>query len=163
VPLWRSPNLRLSLSLSAILLFHRLLFRFFTRLRAHLLTSDAQPFRKRNPRTSRTLTSKFAPAVGASLAGFMLGVCPSDQLRITIAIYVLSRAAEVTYNLAEDQGWIWGKKGSKFERPWWWGSWMLMPLAGGQLLHAFVFDRDCFPKARFPKLHLIGIVALTLL
>lgn len=23
---------------------------------------------------------------------------------------------------------------------------MMMPLATGQLLHAFIFDRDCFPK-----------------
>lgn len=139
--MWRSPTLRLSLSLSSILLLHRLLFRFFTRLRAHLLTPDAYPFRKRNPRTSRTLTSRFAPAVGASLAGFMLGVYPGEQLRLTIAIYILSQAAEVAYNLAEEQGWIWGKKG----RPWWFGSWMLVPLSCGQLLHAFVFDNDCFP------------------
>ena len=26
---------------------------------------------------------------------------------------------------------------------------MIMPVACGQLLHAFVFDRDCFPKVRF--------------
>lgn len=145
-PLWKSPNLRLSLSLSTILLFHRLLFRFFSRLRAHLLTDDAKPFRKRNPKTSKTLTSKYAPAVGASLAGFMLGVYPGDQLRITIAIYVLSRAAEETYNLAEEQGWIWGPPGSRWEKPSWFGSWLLMPIAAGQLLHAFVFDRDCFPE-----------------
>lgn len=79
------------------------------------------------------------------MAGFMLSVYPGDQLRVTIAIYALSRAAEFAYNLAEDEGWIWGK----FDRPWWWGSWMLMPLASGQLLHAFVFDRDCFPKVCF--------------
>ena len=71
----------------------------------------------------------------------MLGVYPADQLRVTIAIYALSRAAEFAYNLAEEEGWVWGKG----ERPWWWGSWLLMPLASGQLLHAFVFDRDCFP------------------
>jgi hypothetical protein len=92
------------------------------------------------------LTSRFAPAVGASLAGFMLGVYPGEQLRLSVAIYVLSQAAEVTYNLAEDQGWIWGKKGSAWEKPWWFGSWMFMPLASGQLLHAFVFDRECFPE-----------------
>jgi hypothetical protein len=148
---WGSPNLRLSLSLSTILLFHRLLFRFFTRLRAHLLTSDAKPFRKRNPRTSKVLTSSYAPAVGASLSGFMLGVYPKDQFRTTVAMTVLSNAAEVTYNLAENEGWIWGKKGSKWERPWWWGSWMLMPVAYGQLLHAFVFDRDCFPQVLLVK------------
>lgn len=146
VPLWRSPNFRLSLSLSTILLLHRILFRFFTRLRAHLLTPEARPFRQRNKRTSKTLTSSLAPAVGASLAGFALGVYPGDQLRVSISIYALSRAAEFAYNHAEDEGWIWGREGSKWERPWWWGSWLLYPLTCGQLLHAFVFDRDCFPK-----------------
>ncbi|PMD48296.1 hypothetical protein L207DRAFT_627042 [Hyaloscypha variabilis F] len=147
IPIWRNANLRLSLSLSTILLLHRILFRFFTRLRAHLLTPEARPFRQRNKRTSRTLTSSLAPAVGASLAGFMLAVYPKDQLRVTISIYALSRAAEFAYNLAEDEGWIWGKEGSRWERPWWWGSWLIFPFTSGQLLHAFVFDRDCFPKA----------------
>ncbi|KAH8665891.1 hypothetical protein BGZ60DRAFT_565010 [Tricladium varicosporioides] len=147
IPLWKSPNLRLSLSLSTILLLHRILFRFFTRLRAHLLTPEARPFRQRNKKTSRTLTSSLAPAIGASLAGFMLAVYPNDQLRVTISIYALSRAAEFAYNHAEDEGWIWGKEGSRWERPWWWGSWLLYPLTCGQLLHAFVFDRDCFPTA----------------
>jgi hypothetical protein len=139
-------NFRLSISLSAILLFHRLLFRFFTRLRAHLLTTDAKPFRKRNPRTSKLLTSKYAPAVGASLSGFLLGIYPPSQLRTTVAMMSLQNAAEATYNTAEDIGWLWGKPGSKWERPWWFGSWMVMPLAFGQLLHSFVFDRDCFPR-----------------
>ena len=31
-------------------------------------------------------------------------------------------------------------------RPWWWGSWLLQPLALGQLLQAGVYDRDCFPQ-----------------
>jgi hypothetical protein len=146
IPFWRNANLRLSLSLSTILLLHRILFRFFTRLRAHLLTPEARPFRQRNKRTSKTLTSSLAPAVGASLAGFMLAVYPKDQLRVTISIYALSRAAEFAYNLAEDEGWIWGKEGSGWERPWWWGSWLIFPFTSGQLLHTFVFDRDTFPK-----------------
>jgi hypothetical protein len=83
------------------------------------------------------------------LAGFALAVYPKDQLRVTISIYALSRAAEFAYNLAEDEGWIWGKEGSGWERPWWWGSWLLFPLTSGQLLHAFVFDRDTFPKVWF--------------
>jgi len=141
IPLWRHPNFRLSLSLSSILLLHRILFRFFTRLRAYLLADEAKPFRRRNAKISRTLTSSLAPAIGASLAGFMLAVYPADQLRVTIAIYTLSRAAEFAYHHAEEEGWIWGKK----ERPWWWGSWLIYPLSCGQLLHAFVFDRDCFP------------------
>ena len=134
-----SPNLRLSLSLSLILLLHRVLFRFFSRLRTNLLTKDAAPFRRRNPRISRSLTSRLAPAIGASLAGFALGVYPGDQLRITIAIDVATRSLEFAYNALEEDGWFKNK-------PWWWGSWMLMPLACGQLLHAFVFDRECFPK-----------------
>ena len=138
-PLFQSPNLRLSLSLSLLLLLHRLLFRFFSRLRSNLLTKDAAPFRRRNPRISRSLTSRLTPALGASLAGFVLGVYPGGQLRITIAIYMATRSLEFAYKALEGDGWFKGK-------PWWWGSWLLMPVATGQLLHAFVFDRDCFPK-----------------
>ena len=137
--LFKSPNLRLSVSLSLILLLHRLLFRFFSRLRTNLLTKDAAPFRRRNPRISKSLTSRLAPAIGASLAGFALGVYPGDQLRISIAVYIATRSLEFAYTALEEDGWF-------RNRPWWWGSWMLMPVACGQLLHAFVFDRDCFPK-----------------
>ncbi|KAI9775176.1 MAG: hypothetical protein M1835_005919, partial [Candelina submexicana] len=105
-PLWKSPKTRLSLSLSLILLFHRLLYRFFARLRANLLTQDAQPFRRRNARISRVLISKLTPAFGASLAGFFLGVYPGDQLRITVAIYIMTRALEFLYNALEDDGWF---------------------------------------------------------
>ncbi|KAI9659932.1 MAG: hypothetical protein M1821_001284 [Bathelium mastoideum] len=137
--IWKSPNLRLSASFSFILLFHRLLHRFFTRLRDSLLTDSAQPFRRRNPRVARALTSTLAPAVGAGLSGLFLGLCPADQLRLTITIYTLSRAVEFGYNGLEERGWF-------KNRPWWFGSWLLMPVACGQLLHAFVFDRDCFPE-----------------
>jgi hypothetical protein len=148
-----SPTFRLSLSLSTILLLYRLLFRFFARLRAHLLDPSAAPFRKRNPWTASTLTSPYAPAVGASLAGLALGVYPAKQLRMSVAIFALFRALEFGWNCAEDNGMIWGwEKGLNGKptkmrvRPWWWGSWMLQPVAFGQLLHAVVFDRDCFPK-----------------
>jgi hypothetical protein len=86
------------------------------------------------------LTSRIAPAIGSSLAGFFLAVCPGDQLRITIAIYILTKSLEYSYNYLEELGYF-------QNRPKWFGSWMLMPLACGQLLHAFVFDRDCFPEA----------------
>lgn len=136
---WKSPNFRLSLSLSTILLFHRLLFRFFTRLRTSLRKEDAKPFRRRNPRIWRALTSKLAPAVGASSAGLFLGISPADQTRVTIAIYCFSRSLEFMYENMTNRGYFKNK-------PWWFGSWMIMPAACGQLLHAFVFDRDCFPE-----------------
>ena len=86
------------------------------------------------------MTSRLAPAIGSSLAGFFLAVYPGDQLRITIAIYIFTRALEFSYNYFEELGYF-------RNRPAWFGSWMLMPVACGQLLHAFVFDRDCFPAA----------------
>ncbi|KAK4643201.1 hypothetical protein QC761_403690 [Podospora bellae-mahoneyi] len=151
--LHKSPTLRLGLSLSTILFLYRVLFRFFTRLRVQLLEPSAAPFRKRNPKTASTLTSPYAPAVGASLAGLALGVYPAEQLRVTIALFLGFKAVEWGWNCAEENGMVWGwektvlgGKGKMRERPWWWGSWMLQPLAFGQLLNAAVFDRECFPK-----------------
>ncbi|RDA90905.1 hypothetical protein CP533_4439 [Ophiocordyceps camponoti-saundersi (nom. inval.)] len=142
-----TPALRLSLSLSAVLLLYRLLFRFLSRLRLQLMVSEAEPFRRRNRRVAAALTSTYAPAVGASFAGLALGVCPARQLRISIALVALFRALEFGWNACEADGLVWGfKNGKKRERPWWFGSWMLQPLSFGQLLHACVFDRDCFPE-----------------
>ena len=138
-PRFKSPNFRLSISTSAILLLHRVLHRFFTRLRTNLLAKEAAPFRRRNPRISKALTARLAPAFGASLAGFALGACPGDQFRLSVAIYLSTKAAEFAYNALEDDGWF-------KNRPWWFGSWMLMPPVVGQLFHAFIFDRECFPK-----------------
>ena len=144
----RHPNARIAGSFGLMLLFHRLLHRFFKRLRASLLEENAEPFRRRNPRISQLLTGKYTPAVGASLAGFFLGVAPADQLRMTIAIYIFSRSLEFGYNALEESGYLWRKDAEgKPKKPWWFGSWMIMPFACGQLLHAFVFDRECFPES----------------
>lgn len=139
-------NARLALSFSSILLFHKLLHRFFKRLRTTLLEDNAAPFRQRNPKIADLLTSPSTPAVGAALSGIFLGISPSDQLRVTIAIYLFARSLEFSYNALESSGYLWksAEEGGK-GKPWWFGSWMLMPFACGQLLHAFVFDRDCFP------------------
>lgn len=51
----------------------------------------------------------------------------------------MTRALEFGYNYLEELGYFKNK-------PTWLGSWMIMPVACGQLLHAFVFDRDCFPS-----------------
>lgn len=122
-------------------------------MRAHILDPTAAPFRLRNPATARALSSPYAPAVGASLAGLALGVYPSKQLRVTAALYTAFRALEFGWNCAEDNGMLWGwekgvngKPDKARPRPWWWGSWMLQPFAFGQLFHALVFDRDCFPS-----------------
>ncbi|KAJ4150567.1 hypothetical protein LMH87_011312 [Akanthomyces muscarius] len=147
-PFYKSPALRLSLSLSSILFLYRLLFRFLTRLRVHLMEPSVEPFRRRNPRTAAALTSPYAPAVGASFAGLALGIYPSPPVRAGVALWLLFKALEYSWDLAEGEGMIWGmKQGRKRERPWWFGSWLLQPLAFGQLLHAAVFDKDCFPDS----------------
>ncbi|KAK2805827.1 hypothetical protein FQN51_008601 [Onygenales sp. PD_10] len=139
VPFRHSPAFRLSFALSLTLLLHRLLHRFFVRLRANLKTDDARPFRDRNPKVARALTSDYAPAIGASLAGFALGGFPASQLRITAAIYMSTRSLEFLFNELESRGWF-------KNRPWWFGSWLLMPVSLGQLFHAFIFDREAEPK-----------------
>lgn len=133
-------KMKFALSLSSLLFFHRVLYRLFTRLRLQLLHEKVKSIRSKYPRFYAALTSKFTPAIGASLSGLALGICPSDQLRVTIAIFFACRALELTYGALESYGYMKNK-------PWWIGSWLLFPLANGQLLHAFVFDRDCFPQA----------------
>lgn len=140
-----SPNFRLPLALALVLFFHRRLHRLFARIRASLRTDKAQPFRDRNPRLTKALTSRYAPAVGGSLAGFALGVAPQAQLRLTTAIYMSTRTLEFLYNVMEEKGWLKNK-------PWWFGSWLLMPVSCAQLFHAFVFDRETTPKVALPLL-----------
>jgi hypothetical protein len=128
-----------------MVLLHRLLHRFFVRLRANLRTDEAQPFRERNPRISKALTSRYAPAAGASLAGLALGICTQNQLRMTVAIYAGTPGLESVYNVMDEKGWLKNK-------PWWFGSWLLMPMSLAQLFHAFVFDREATPNVcdQFP-------------
>ena len=134
-----SPTFRLALSLSTIVYLHRLLYRYFIRLRLRLLTDKAEQLRKRYPYLGKALTSRYTPAVGASLAGLALGIYPKDQLRFSLTIYMGARALEFLHDALDAEGYL-------RNLPKWFGSWLLFPLAQGQLLHAFVFDRDCFPK-----------------
>lgn len=88
---------------------------------------------------SKALTSRYAPAVGASLALFGLGICPQNQLRLTAAIWMATRSLEFLFNAIDEKGWL-------ENRPAWFGSWLLMPLSCAQLFHAFIFDREATPK-----------------
>ncbi|KAK5230973.1 hypothetical protein LTR72_000153 [Exophiala xenobiotica] len=132
---------KLAISLSSLLFLHAVLYRILSRLRLQLLHEKVKSIRERYPRLYAALTSRIAPAIGASLSGFALGICPADQLRVSLAIYVACRALEVGYAAIEQSKLI------KNNKPSWMGSWLLFALSQGQLLHAFVFDRDCFPEA----------------
>ncbi|KAF8466434.1 hypothetical protein BDZ91DRAFT_172521 [Kalaharituber pfeilii] len=138
-PRFHSPSTRAALSVSLILFLHRLLSRFLTTLRSNLLLPSAKTFRKRHPKATRLLTSRLSPALGASLAGLALAIHPEGEMRSGIAVWMVCKALEYAWNLAEDRGVI-------GDRPWWFGSWLLFPLAQAQLFHALIFDRDCFPE-----------------
>ena len=157
----RFHNTRIALSLSSILFFHRTLYRFLRRIRVALLAPDSEAFRRRNPQVTHTLTSRYTPAVGAAMSGVLLGTCPAEQLRLTVAIYLFTRSLEFGFNALEENGYLWRpQKAGGVARPWWFGSWMLAPVAFGQLLHAFVFHRDCFPESvgRFTMQHSPGYI-----
>ncbi|KIW19509.1 hypothetical protein PV08_00081 [Exophiala spinifera] len=131
---------KLALSFSSLLYLHSMLYRILSRLRLRLLHEKVRNIRERYPKIYAALTSRIAPAVGAGLSGLALGICPADQLRVSLVIYVVCRALEVAYAAIEHTDLVRNK-------PSWLGSWLLFALSQGQLLHALVFDRDCFPRA----------------
>ncbi|KAF8427900.1 hypothetical protein EV426DRAFT_588846 [Tirmania nivea] len=136
---FRSPATRSAFSLALLLFLHRLLSRFFTTLRSNLLLPSARTFRKRHPKATRLLTSRISPALGASLAGIALAVHPEGEMRNGVAVWVICKALEYAFNLAEGRR-VWG------ERPWWFGSWLLFPLSQAQIFHALIFDRETLPN-----------------
>jgi len=88
---------------------------------------------------------KLSPSFLAGLlAGLAFALHPADTRRVTITIYFLTRTLEFCYNLLDDKGYF------PRDKPWWFGSWLIFPISSAQLLHAFVFDRDCFPKVCNP-------------
>lgn len=135
----RFSSLRFASALSLALLFQRSIRRFLVRLRANIRSDDARSFRERNPHITQILTSRYTSAVGAGLAGLALGIVPEGAVRSYAALWLFVRAVEATYNAAETKGLLFK------ERPWWFGSWILMPVSMAQLFHAFVFDRETAP------------------
>jgi hypothetical protein len=89
----------------------------------------------------KPLKTVLPPAFLAGvLAGLGLVLHPADSRRVTVTIYFLTRTLEFCYNLLDDKGYL------PREKPWWFGSWLIFPLSSAQLLHSFIFDRDCFPQ-----------------
>ena len=91
----------------------------------------------KRPSLPKRLSPSFLAGV---LSGLAFALHPADSRRVTITIYFLTRTLEFAYNVLDDKGYL------PRNKPWWFGSWLIFPLSSAQLLHAFVFDRDCFPK-----------------
>lgn len=111
--LFKNPNFLCSLSLSALVVIHRLLYRFLSQLRSNLMLPNAQArrFKQRHPKISNVFTSALSPSIGSSLAGLALLLHPASDQRITIAVYTFVKALEYSYNKLEDDGWL-------PDRPW---------------------------------------------
>lgn len=139
-PLVASP-VKLALSLSTLLYLHTTLHRTLSRLRNHLLHEKVRSIQSRYPHLYAALTSTLTPALGASLSAFALAIYPANALRVAVGIYAAAHALEVGYAAIQNLPWV------RRHKPSWLGSWVLFALSQGQLFHAFVFDRDCFPPA----------------
>ena len=171
----RAASLRLASFVSLLLLSHRLVYRFLSRLRHALLQPEARPFRDRNPRVASLLTARVSAGVGAGMAGVLISLLQKGEngkagsMRMALSLYVLMHVLEMGFDVVEARGmWSWvremlsscrsdagnGKRREKRSkvnnggdgRPWWFGSWLLMPFACSQLMHSFVYHRDSLPS-----------------
>ncbi|KAI5799741.1 hypothetical protein FPQ18DRAFT_100344 [Pyronema domesticum] len=138
--LWNHSNFLSSLSLSTLIVAHRLLYRFFYQLRSNLQLLEALQFRTKYPNASKLFLSPKSPSLAASLAGFALLLHPATDRRVSIAVYALIKALEFLYNQYEDAGYF-------INRPWWFGSHLLFPLTSGQLFYSFIFSPPSLPSS----------------
>lgn len=99
-------NFLSGLSLGVLIVSHRMLYRFFMKLRANLSLPQAKTFRVKYPRVAKLFLSPLSPSIAASLAGLALGIHPKGERRVTIAVYALVKALEFNYNRLEDEGWF---------------------------------------------------------
>lgn len=108
---WRNNGkFRSSLALAVLIVVHRVLYRFFHRLRTNLSLPQAKEFRQRYPRAAKVFLSPLCPSLMASLSGVALGIAPEGDMRVTAAVYTLVKAAEYWYNRLEELGWFQGRR-----------------------------------------------------
>ncbi|KAG0048563.1 hypothetical protein BGZ83_006471 [Gryganskiella cystojenkinii] len=90
---------------------------------------------------SKLSSRKWVPAaLAALLASPAFALIPGQARRLTMAMYFLTYAGEVTYSALEFKGltqWL----------PSWFGIWLLFPISAGQTIHTFFHHGDCFPLA----------------
>ena len=88
------------------MVIHRLLYRFFSKLRQNLLLPEARKFRKRYPKISKLFVSQLSPSIGSSLAGLALLIQPPSDRRATVSVYTFVKSLEYCYNRLEDIEWF---------------------------------------------------------
>lgn len=106
--------------------------------------SDAQTTRARlYARLQRLLRSALlVPLLAALAASPSILLLPRTPLRSSLALYVLTRAAQAVFTQARKENaavvrWV----------PNWVGGSLWYALGNGQLLWTFLFEPDCFPKS----------------
>lgn len=103
---YNTSNVLQSLSLSTLIILHRLLYRFFYQLRSNLQLPEAKTFRQKYPKSSQVFLSPKAPSLAASMAGLALLIHPATDRRVTVSVYTFVKALEFIYNRYEDEGWF---------------------------------------------------------
>ncbi|KAG5357642.1 hypothetical protein CJU90_6482 [Yarrowia sp. C11] len=134
--IFNKTGLRIASSTSSILVAFRLCDRLLTSTREYILQPQSRKFRKKHRLFTRWIVSERTPTFFAALAGgLFLVIYPRDFGRSYIALYTASKACEFFYNFLDDRGYT-----AKIPR--WLGSWVLFPLAYGQLFSAFFFHPE---------------------
>ncbi|OLL26741.1 hypothetical protein NEOLI_000668 [Neolecta irregularis DAH-3] len=134
--------IRSGLSFAGVFLSHPILLAFLIRFRQKLVQRRGRPSPCKSLRYFQSLcsTEYFPPIVAGVLSGTALAIHPPGNRRVSIAIYLFTKAVESFYKFMGAEGYL-------PNLPWWFGSWMMAPFASSQLLHAMFFDGDCFPNS----------------
>ncbi|KAK6539818.1 hypothetical protein TWF694_008667 [Orbilia ellipsospora] len=127
-------NIRIPLSLSLLLLLHRLCYRTAIRLQSKVSSLNvtlAAPSGK----LKKIIMSPMASSFAAALSGIVLVSIPSDNARLSISVYIFAKTMEYLSNALYVSGRV----------PWWFGSWLLFPLSFSQLFHTFLTGGESVP------------------
>ncbi|KAK6525074.1 hypothetical protein TWF281_011953 [Arthrobotrys megalospora] len=126
--LWNGLGVRVPLSLSALLLLHRIFYYVVVRLQSRLQRGPGNSSSRAMQTLRNALLSPIAPSGAAALSGVALASIPSEDARLTISIYVFTKTMEYLSNALHVSD----------RTPWWFGSWTLFPFAVAQLFRALL-------------------------
>ncbi|KAK6332219.1 hypothetical protein TWF718_002743 [Orbilia javanica] len=133
--IWTGLGVRIPLSLSVLLLLHRIFHYAVVRLQSKLLQSQERVLPRILHALRKALLSPIAPSSAAALSGIALASIPSEDARLTISIYVFTKTIEYLSNTFRVSD----------RTPWWFGSWTLFPFALAQLFQGLLNGEGDIP------------------
>ncbi|KAK6497332.1 hypothetical protein TWF481_011746 [Arthrobotrys musiformis] len=133
--LWDGLGVRIPLSLSVLLLLHRLCYHGVVRIQSKLLRLRGKPSARALRPLRKVLLSPVAPSGAAALSGVALASIPSEDARLIISIYFFTKTMEYLSNALCVSA----------RTPWWFGSWALFPFSMAQLFHGLLNGQGDIP------------------